>query len=682
LARAKALHTGCDWPIAQAYSAEGQPSVVVMRLGLLLGQSLLLYFFMIGSSSSEEDVFVSWSRVFVSLNANQRPILQIGSPGQLFKGRITAVLGPSGAGKSTFLSLLAGRISSSSSAMTAGPLRVISDISPQWSGSDVAFVYQDDSFFSMLTVLETLRLTSSLRLVNQTTHEREKAVEEVMSAMSLTAVGDIAVGDVGKRGISGGERKRLAVACELLSKPKLLIADEPSSGLDAFQAFSVVQQLKNTVVRLNIAGVVTLHQPRSSIWALLDDVILLAANGRLVYHGSRKGAVEYFARQGFPCPANTNPAEHLIDLVSVDNTSPETRRQSVERIDKLVKVFQSTHPQTSSVNKETKKNADGGAAVSLSKKRGSIADLIVDSGRLVRRFALLLQRALRQTIRDSGVNFVRLGVSAVLASVVGAVYGKMPSGDIDEDSVGDRVTIVAQAAIQVSMLAMLKTLQLFKRERVVVMREIATRQYGSFEYLASKCVAELPVDALVAAFFGLVLHQRTNLRCDRNEFVATLSLLGCASSSLGLAISALAPTADIALAVGPALMVVYVIAGSIGPGKAKIDVSWLLRGLRSASPIRPACESICVAEFAGQNFATPRRANFFSHIGRVVRHLFSSSILHPNRRSRLPGDLVLQDLGLQHSSVARGKQSLLLMIGVHTALALIGLLVSNLNEQL
>jgi len=275
---------------------------------------------------------------------------------------------------------------------------------------------------------------------------------------------------------------------------------------------------------------------------------------------------------------------------------------------------------------------------------------------------------------------VRLGVSAILASVVSAVYGKMPPGDIDEDSVGDRVTIIAQAAIQVSMLAMLKTLQLFKRERVVVVREIATRQYGSLEYLASKCVAELPVDALVAAFFGLVLHERTNLRCDRNEFVATLSLLGCASSSLGLAISALAPTGDIALAVGPALMVVYVIAGSIGPGKAKIDVSWLLRGLRNASPIRPACESICVAEFAGQHFASPRRrANFFSHIGRVVRHLFSNK-LH-TRLPRLPGDHVLQDLGLQHSSVASGKQSLLLMIGVHTALALLGLLVSNLNQS-
>jgi len=652
-----------------------------MRLGLLLGLSLLLCYLFIGRSISEDDVFVSWSKVFVLLNSNQRPILQLGSPGQLFKGRITAVLGPSGAGKSTFLSLLAGRISSSSSAMAGGPLRVMSDISPQWSGSDVAFVYQDDSFFSMLTVLETLRLTSNLRLVNQTTYEREKAVEEVMTAMSLTAVGDIAVGDVGKRGISGGERKRLAVACELLSKPKLLIADEPSSGLDAFQAFSVVQQLKNTVVRLNIAGVVTLHQPRSSIWALLDDVILLAANGRLVYHGSRKGAVDYFARQGFPCPVNTNPAEHLIDLVSVDHTSPEARRQSMERIDKLVKAFSDYAPaQSSSATSATKKSAEGGAAVALTKNRGSIASLIVDSGRLVRRFALLLQRALRQTIRDSGVNFVRLGVSAILASVVSAVYGKMPPGDIDEDSVGDRVTIIAQAAIQVSMLAMLKTLQLFKRERVVVVREIATRQYGSLEYLASKCVAELPVDALVAAFFGLVLHQRTNLRCDRNEFVATLSLLGCASSSLGLAISALAPTGDIALAVGPALMVVYVIAGSIGPGKAKIDVSWLLRGLRNASPIRPACESICVAEFAGQHFASPRRrANFFSHIGRVVRHLFSNK-LH-TRLPRLPGDHVLQDLGLQHSSVASGKQSLLLMIGVHTALALLGLLVSNLNQS-
>ena len=111
------------------------------------------------------------------------------------------------------------------------------------------------------------------------------------------------------------------------------------------------------------------------------------------------------------------------------------------------------------------------------------------------------------------------------------------------------------------MLTMIKTLQLFKKERPVVGRELETKQYSSVEYLLAKLLSELPVDALVATVFGAVLHKRTDMSSHIWDFVSTLALLGCASSSLGLAVGALSPTADVALAVGPALMVMYVIFG-------------------------------------------------------------------------------------------------------------------------
>jgi len=545
----------------------------------------------------------------------------------------------------------------------------------------VAFVYQDDSFFSMLTVEETLKLTANLRMLNHSEAERNRAVDEVVSAMALGAVLGTKVGDAtGTRGISGGERKRLAVACELLSNPLLLVADEPTSGLDSYQAFSVVNQLKNAVLANGIAGVITLHQPRSSIWALLDDIILLASNGRLVYQGRRDKAVEHFSKLGFPCPVNTNPAEHLIDLVSIDHTNQAARMSSTERIEKLVKAF--SEKQSPSKHK-TNAFATIQSPVSPKHSRGLAASVLRGGSQLIHRFGLLLRRAIRQTIRDGGVNIVRFGVSSLLAMVVGTVYGKMAGPLIDEDSIGDRITIIAQAAIQVSMLAMLKTLQLFKRERVVVSREIATRQYGSLEYLISKSFAELPIDALVAALFGVVLHHRANLRCSRNDFVGTLALLGCASSSLGLAISALSPTGEIALALGPALMVVYVITGSIGPGKAKVDVSWMLRALRNASPIRPACEALCVAEFANQSFTSSKHC--VDKKNAVVRVCllalkFSSRIWRSLWHRGLPGNIVLQDLGIKDITPSSGKQSLTHLLIGHSVLAFVGLLVTHVGQ--
>ena len=411
--------------------------------------------------ANETNALVSWQNVYVILKDKNRPILQINSPGCLYRGRLTGLLGPSGCGKTTFLSLIAGRLSST----VVGPLRINSDVGPILSGSDVAFVYQDDSFFSMLSVLETLQLTANLRLSTQTSEERRSAISEVLQAMALTAVAGIAVGDSsGTRGISGGERKRLSVACELLCKPRLLVADEATSGLDSYQALSVVRQLKNAVVHQNIAGVLTLHQPRSSIWALLDDVVLLAANGRFVYHGTRVDAVSYFAKRGFPCPADTNPAEFLIDLVSVDYTSANATLESRERIDRLVMEFAEANQLNSSTSifstrKVTELKQSGGLVKEMISGRNIGHRLLMHTTRSVRRFVWLLQRAVRQTMRDNGTNLVRLGVSGILAWIVSTVYGKASPGLITEDSVGDRVTIIAQAAIQVSMLAMLKVCQ-------------------------------------------------------------------------------------------------------------------------------------------------------------------------------------------------------------------------------
>lgn len=427
----------------------------------------------------------------------------------------------------------------------------------------------------------------------------------------------------------------------------------------------------------------TLHQPRSSIWALLDDIILLTHGGRCVYQGSRAKAVAYFTKLGHPCPANTNPAEHLIDLVSIDYTSPEKTQESRLRIDRLVEAFAAGKKARAEGGAGqgggstlTIKAAAATAALSPPQKGGSVVHRLVSSAR---RFLFLLQRAVRQTLRDNGTNAVRIGVSAILAVIVSAVYGRQDGGLIDEESVGDRITIIAQATIQVSMLAMLKALSLFKREKNVVSREIATHQYGSLEYLLSKLFAELPVDAFVAALFALVVHDRTNLHCRRWDFVGVLGLLGCASSSLGLAISALAPTGEIALAIGPALMVTYVIAGAIGPGKAKGggDVSWALRALRNASPIRPACEALCAAEFRNQHFATPRATSLPRNLFRLLFHLFRSG--GGGGGEKTAGDKVLQDLALGGASLSGSKASLARMALVHSCLALVGLMLSSIQ---
>ena len=105
------------------------------------------------------------------------------------------------------------------------------------------------------------------------------------------------------------------------------------------------------------------------------------------------------------------------------------------------------------------------------------------------------------------------------------MYGKQ-GGVLHPDSIAPRINIIAQGVINIGMLSMMKTLQLFKRERAVIDRERKGKQYSSFEYLVAKFLAELPFDALVAFTFGSILHHKTQLRQKASTFVTVCSILG------------------------------------------------------------------------------------------------------------------------------------------------------------
>lgn len=368
---------------------------------------------------------------------------------------------------------------------------------------ETAFIYQDDSFFSQISVRETLQLAASLRLFNETS---QAAINEIIQFLALDKVADNYVGDIVNRGISGGERKRLAVACELLgTSPALLIADEPSSGLDSFQATQVLQLLKKIAVQKNVAVVCTIHQPRSSIWNVFDDIMLLGPGGHVIYHGPRDQVVPYFSGIGYPCPKDTNPAEFLIDLVSSADSqlSPSTsgRVEIEERSRLLAQEFTKTTEEGESLTLTAAQQVSQWqlqhvASASIQKERING----ITPGRAIYRFALLLQRALRQTLRDNATNLVRIGTSTMLATIIGSIFGKSGGpGPLTSTAVSDKVTLIAHASINVAMLSMIKALQLFKRERSVVDRERSQGHYSAFEYLLAKLTAELPVDALIGA---------------------------------------------------------------------------------------------------------------------------------------------------------------------------------------
>ncbi|KAK7262278.1 hypothetical protein RJT34_29844 [Clitoria ternatea] len=233
--------------------------------------------------------------------------------GKLYPGRVSAVMGPSGAGKTTFLSALTGK---ATGCHTTGQVLVNGQESSIRSYKKIiGFVPQDDIVHGNLTVEENLWFSARTRLAaDLPKEEKVLVVERVIESLGLQAIRDSLVGTVEKRGISGGQRKRVNVGLEMVMEPSLLILDEPTSGLDSSSSQLLLRALRREALEgVNICMV--LHQPSYTLFKMFDDFILLAKGGLTVYHGPVNKVEEYFSSLGIVVPDRVNPPDYYIDIL-------------------------------------------------------------------------------------------------------------------------------------------------------------------------------------------------------------------------------------------------------------------------------------------------------------------------------------------------------------------------------
>lgn len=264
----------------------------------------------------------------VSYSLNGKQILS-GVQGIALPGQIMAIMGASGAGKTTFLDILARK---NKRGTTTGSFYVNGEkVLDNEYRSVIGFVDQDDTMLPTLTVHETIMTSALLRLPRDMgSSAKEQRVYEVEKQLGIHHIKDQLIGseEGSGRGISGGEKRRVGIACELVTSPSILFLDEPTSGLDAFNAFNVVECLVTLARNYNRTIIFTIHQPRSNIVALFDHLVLLA-KGRTVYSGPFSSCQRYFDRIGYSCPSGFNIADYLVDLTMHvgNNPAPAEERE-------------------------------------------------------------------------------------------------------------------------------------------------------------------------------------------------------------------------------------------------------------------------------------------------------------------------------------------------------------------
>ncbi|KAJ6433552.1 hypothetical protein OIU84_017278 [Salix udensis] len=253
-------------------------------------------------------------------------------------GEMMAIAGPSGAGKSTLLEVLAGVIP---------PNRVSGEVlvnrhpmNARYFRRLSGYVAQEEALFPLLTVKETLMYSARLRL-SGSFHTAAARVQELLKQLGLEHVANVRIGSESKRGISGGEKRRVSVGVDLVHDPAVLLIDEPTSGLDSASALHIIFLLKSMATKQGKTIVLTIHQPGFRILELFDKILLLS-NGSVHHHGSLHLLEQRLRFAGHFIPRQVNVLEFAIEmtesLAMEDSEGSETEyRDAAQDDEELVR---------------------------------------------------------------------------------------------------------------------------------------------------------------------------------------------------------------------------------------------------------------------------------------------------------------------------------------------------------
>lgn len=260
----------------------------------------------------------TWKNLTYTVNTPSGPrVLLDNVQGWVKPGMLGALMGSSGAGKTTLLDVLAQR---KTDGTIKGSILVDGRDLPISFQRSAGYCEQLDIHEPLATVREALEFSAILRQSRDTPRaEKLKYVDTIIDLLEMHDIENTLIGTT-TAGLSVEQRKRLTIGVELVSKPSILIfLDEPTSGLDGQAAFNIVRFLRK-LADVGQAVLVTIHQPSAALFAQFDTLLLLAKGGKTVYFGdigdNGQTVKEYFGRYDAPCPTNTNPAEHMIDVVS------------------------------------------------------------------------------------------------------------------------------------------------------------------------------------------------------------------------------------------------------------------------------------------------------------------------------------------------------------------------------
>ena len=441
----------------------------------------------------------------------------------LQSGELLAIMGGSGTGKTTLLSLLNGSMRPQEGTITING----HDIAEPEAKNLIGFVPQDDLLIEELTVYQNLWYTAKLCFEGMDEKGIDERVIKTLKDLGLDAIKDLKVGSAINKYISGGQRKRLNIALELIREPAVLFLDEPTSGLSSSDTEMVINLLKEQTYKGKLI-IVNIHQPSSDVYKLFDRLWLLDKGGYPVYDGNPINAITYFKEaaayadaETSACPTcgNVNPEVvlNIIDEKALNNTGEISEERKVTP-EQWHKMYLDNRPEFSQPNVSDVPHSD-------QKKPGPL-----------KQFAIFLRRNIHTKITNVQYLCITLLEAPLLALVCSFLTRYAPPEGYTVMDNKNLVSYFFMAVIVATFIGMSGSAEEIIKDRALLKRESFLHlSYGS--YIWSKIVFMAGISLIQTVLFILVGNYIMGLHGLFAEWWLILFVTAFLSNLMGLLLS-------------------------------------------------------------------------------------------------------------------------------------------------
>lgn len=413
--------------------------------------------------------------------------------------------------KSSLLNILAGRLKTGERVHVIGDLRINNTpIDPYSAGyrKTIGFVPVDDFLHETVTPREAMKFSATLRLPRSTTETTiDKLVARMINELGLISCSDSMISQASK-----GEKKRISIGMELIQKPTCLFLDDPTSGLDTFEAVQVCTVLKK-IAGAGTSVLFSIQEPSSEIFSSCLDHLVLMHKGRVMYQGPVESVPDYFAARGFACPSYYNFGDWMLQVA---------RKHPIE-------ILQQTGFYSTDDPFADRTSVHGSQEVDETKKLRKGLQGVPGVGKQI---CLLWKRECFSASRTLKSTMIRLGVTVFFSLLIGILFI-----NIDNRQLEQSLNLHSQVGGQLVLLvfAMLRTVEptttAFCEERSIYLRESGTH-YSPLAYFVARLCIEAAKTWLHTVIMVLIIYFLVGFTGSFSEYVAVTYALAMASGAM------------------------------------------------------------------------------------------------------------------------------------------------------